>query len=75
MKVFVTSRDDSNIHALLPNALAVRIQKGHVNQDMNEFVHREVSMAIQNRRMLNGIVSESLKEALTSVLIAGAGEM
>jgi hypothetical protein len=75
VKVFVTSRDDSNIHALLPNALAVRIQKGHVNQDMNEFVHREVSMAIQNRRMLNGIVSESLKEALTSVLIAGAGEM
>lgn len=75
VKVFVTSRDDSNIHALLPDALAVRIQKGHVNQDMDEFVHREVSMAIQNRRMLNGAVSDSLKQALTSVLLAGAGEM
>jgi len=74
VKVFVTSRDDSNIQALLPDALAVRIHKGHVNQDMDDFVHREVSIAIQNRRMLNGIVSDSLKQALTSVLIAGAAE-
>lgn len=27
VKVFVTSRDDSNIHALLPNAVAIRVQK------------------------------------------------
>jgi len=75
VKVFVTSKDDSNIHALLPDVLAVRIQKKHINQDIDEFVHQEVSIAIQNRRMLNGIVSDSLKQALTSVLIAGAGEM
>jgi len=75
VKVFVTSRDDSNIHALLPDALAVRIQTWHVNQDMDDFVHREVSLAIQNRRMLNGVVSDRLKQALTRVLIAGAGEM
>ena len=75
VKIFVTSRDDSNVHALLPDALAVRIQKEHVNQDMDGFVHREVFLAIQNRRMLNGVVSDSLKQALTRVLIAGAGEM
>lgn len=75
VKVFVTSRDDSNIRALLPDALAVRIQKGHVSRDMDDFVHREVSLAIQNRRMLNGVVSDSLRQALTRVLILGAGEM
>ena len=42
---------------------------------MDDFVHREVSLAIQNRRTLNGVVSDRLKQALTRVLIAGAGEM
>ena len=75
VKVLVTSRDDSNIHALLPDAVAVRIQKEHTRKDMDDFVHREVYSAIQDRRMLNGTVSADLQKDLESVLIAGAREM
>jgi len=75
VKVFVTSRDDSNIHALLSDNVAVRIQNEHTRKDMDEFVHQEVSSAIQNRRMLNGVVSDNLKQDLMSILIAEAGEM
>ena len=75
VKVFVTSRDDSNIRALLSDAMAVRIHNEHTQKDMDEFVHQEVSSAIQNRRILNGVVSDNLKQGLMSVLIAGAGGM
>ena len=75
VKVLVTSRDDSNIHALLPDAVAVRVQNEHTQKDMDDFVHQEVSSAIQYRRMLNGTVSADLQKDLESVLIAGAREM
>ena len=75
VKVFMTSRDDSNIHALLPNAAAIRIQNKFTQTDIAEFVQRKLSSAIQDRRILNGIVSDSLKQDLMSALIAGAGEM
>jgi hypothetical protein len=75
VKVFVTSRDDSNVYALLPNALTVRIQSQNSRKDMELFVRHEVSLAIQHRRMLNGSVSDGLREDLTQRLIAGAGEM
>ncbi|KAI4091131.1 MAG: hypothetical protein L6R37_007787 [Teloschistes peruensis] len=47
----------------------------HVKHDLEHVVQREVALAIENRRMLNGIVSDDLKQAVTSVLIAGAGDM
>lgn len=75
VKVFVTSRDDSNIHALLSDAVAVRIQNNRTRKDMDVFVSSEVSSAIQNRRLLNGVVSDSLRQELMNVLVAGAGEM
>ena len=75
VKVLVTSRDDSNIHALLTNAVAVRVQNEHTRKDMEDFVHQEVFSAIQDRRMLNGTVSADLQKELESVLVAGAREM
>ena len=75
VKVFVTSRDDTKIHALLPDAEALRVKTEHTRVDMYTFVREEVSSAIRNRRMLNGVVSDTLKEDLISVLVAGAGEM
>lgn len=54
VKVFLTSRDDSNIHALLSDAVAVRIQNEHTRKDMDEFVHQEVSSAIRDRRCSTG---------------------
>ncbi len=75
VKILLTSRDDSNIHALLSDAVAVRIQNEYTRKDMEEFVHQEVTSAIRDRRMLNGVVSDNLKQGLMSALVAGAGEM
>lgn len=75
VKVFVTSRDDTKIRALLPDAEALRVKTEHTRVDMYTFVRKEVSSAIRNRRMLNGVISDTFKEDLISVLVAGAGEM
>lgn len=75
VKVLVNSRDDTKIRALLPDAEALRVKTEHTRVDMYSFVREEVSSAIRNRRMLNKVVSDTLKEDLINVLIAGAGEM
>jgi len=75
VKIFVTSRDDSNIQALLPDSVALRIQDVHTRKDMDGFIRQEVSSAIDTRKLLNGIVSDNLKEELVDVLKAGAREM
>ncbi|KAL8861940.1 MAG: hypothetical protein Q9178_001810 [Gyalolechia marmorata] len=75
VKVFMTSRDDSNVRALLADAMSVRIEDEHTQLDMKRFVQREVASAIQNCRILNGDVSDTLKEELIQTMISGAGEM
>ncbi|KAL8778969.1 MAG: hypothetical protein Q9213_007169 [Squamulea squamosa] len=75
VKVFVTSRDDSNIQSLLPDAVALRIQERYVKRDLEVYVQQEVSSSIRNRRLLNGAVSEKLKETVIDTLVAGAGDM
>ena len=57
VKVFITSRDDSQMHSMLPDAVAVRIEKAQNCNDVEKFLYREVSSAIHNRRILNGVVS------------------
>ncbi|KAL8917787.1 MAG: hypothetical protein Q9172_005689 [Xanthocarpia lactea] len=75
VKVFVTSRDDSNVRALLADAISVRIEDEHTQLDMERFVQREVASAIQNCRILNGDVSDTLREELIQTMRSGAGEM
>lgn len=75
VKVFLTSRDDSNIHALLSDAVAVRIQNEYTRKDMDKFVRHMLSSAIQDRKILNGVISDNLRQDLISALTAGAGEM
>lgn len=75
VKVFVTSRDNSNIHVLLSDAVALRITNKNTQRDIDDFVHRVVSSAIQSRRLLNGVVSDYLKHELMGALIAAAEEM
>ena len=75
VKVFVTSRSDTNIHGQLPGAVAMRIRMEHTRRDMDDFVFQQVSSLIQNRRIPNDIISESLRQEMVRALIAGAGEM
>lgn len=75
IKVFVTSRDDSNIHVLLSDAVSLRITSKNTRRDMDDFVHQVISSAIQSRRLLSGAVSDHLKQELVGALKAAAGEM
>lgn len=75
VKVFVTSRDNSNILALLPGARTIRIHKFDNRADMELFVRHHVLLAVQSRRLLNGNVSEDLQGFLIQSLLEGAGEM
>lgn len=46
VKIFITSRDDNNVQLLLPDAFAFRVEKKYIKKDMDDFVHRELSLAI-----------------------------
>ena len=62
VKVFVTSRDDYNIRALLPDAMKLRIESHHAKLDMSAYVQGAVHLATQDCRLLNRDVSHQLKE-------------
>jgi len=75
VKVFLTSRDDNHILALLPDVSKVRITATGSRFDMELFVHHQVSLAVSSRRLLGGDVSSELQHDLSQVLLDGAGEM
>jgi hypothetical protein len=75
VKIFVTSRDDDQVLSLLTNASTLRIDAGNNHADMESFVHDQVALAINNRRLLGGDVSSKLQADLSQALIDGAGEM
>ncbi|KAK2774275.1 hypothetical protein FQN52_004300 [Onygenales sp. PD_12] len=75
IKIFVSSRDDSNIFARLPDAAMLRVQETNTRQDMELFVKYRVSTAIKNRNLLDGNVPPSLEDGLVRFLLDRAGEM
>jgi len=75
VKVFVTSRNNNNILALLPGALTIGIQRDDNKADMELFVRHHVTRAVKSRRLLNGIISDELEEYLIQMLCAKAEEM
>ncbi|KAK2784599.1 hypothetical protein FQN53_008426 [Emmonsiellopsis sp. PD_33] len=75
IKIFLSSRDDSNIFARLPDAVMLRVQETNTRQDMELFVKYRVSTAIKNRNLLDGNVPPSLEDGLVKFLLDRAGEM
>lgn len=75
VKIFLSSRDDVNIFAHLPDAIMVRVQETDTRRDMELFVRHRVSTAIANRNLLDGNVPRSLQDDLISFLLDRAGEM
>ena len=61
--------------ALLSDALKIRIQSHDNRADMELFVRRHVTLAAQNRKLLNGNVSDDIREDLVQRLLDGAKEM
>lgn len=75
IKIFLSSRDDSNIFAHLPDAVMLRVQEADTRNDMELFVKHRVNAAILSRDLLDGSVSKSLQDNLVSYLLDRAGEM
>ncbi len=75
VKIFLSSRDNSNIFAGVPDALMLRVQDVDTRSDMEVYVRHCVSSAIETRNLLNGCVSAELREDLISFLLDRAGEM
>ncbi|KAL8789942.1 MAG: hypothetical protein Q9195_006603 [Heterodermia aff. obscurata] len=75
VKIFLTTRNDSQIFALLPETQSLCIHESDNARDVEKFVRRTVAHAVQTRRLLNGNVTESFQEDIIQLLIKGAREM
>lgn len=74
-KILLSSRDNSNIFAGVPDALMLRVQETDTRSDMEVYVRHCVTSAIETRNLLNGCVPAELREDLISFLLGRAGEM
>jgi hypothetical protein len=75
VKIFVSSRDDIDIVLRLENSPNILINSNDNGEDIERFIHSEVERSIAERRLLNGKVSEELKNRIIISLIGGAGGM
>lgn len=75
VKIFITSRDNNNVMALLSDAPKIRIHDHDNRADMELFVHHHVTLAVRGCNLLDGDVSVGLQEDLVHALLDGAGEM
>lgn len=75
MKVFVTTRTDSHILALVDKDLTIRVDRNNVKDDVEKLTKHLLTLAIDEKRLLRGHVSEPLRKELESSLVQSAGEM
>lgn len=75
VKVFVSSRDDSDIVYWLEKSPNVFIRASDNGEDIERFVNSEVNHAISRGKLLYGRVSEDLKSQITTTLIERAQGM
>jgi hypothetical protein len=75
VKVFITSRYNTHVEALLPSVTGVKISSTHNAIDVRAFVQNEVRKAVKQKLLLNGSLSTKLVNCISESLIAGAREM
>jgi hypothetical protein len=75
VKIFVTTRNDTQIFATLPTAQKINITGKDTRKDMEIFIRRQVDDATRQKRLLNGNVSPSLSAKIHDFLLEGSGEM
>jgi hypothetical protein len=75
VKVFLTSRDNVQLQALLESETKIRVTPASNVGDMKAFVEAQVEKAIQARRLLNGTASTELVNHISNALLKGSGEM
>ena len=75
VKVFVSSRDDKDIVCRLSNSPNVFIRASDNGEDIERFVHAEVTKSIERWHATGGNDLEHLKPRITAALIQGAQGM
>jgi hypothetical protein len=68
LKVLVSSRDDGDIVHRLTNSPNLYINASDNRKDIQDYVHVQVSQAIDEERLLCGEVSKSLREHIVNKL-------
>ncbi|KAH6847603.1 ankyrin repeat-containing domain protein [Chaetomium sp. MPI-CAGE-AT-0009] len=75
VKVFLTARDNTQLHALLESEAKIRVTPADNKDDVKAFVQMQVEKVIHSRRLLNGTASTELVNKISEVLLNGSGEM
>lgn len=75
VKIFVTSRSENRVLAVMAADKDINITSQDVRNDIQSFVRHQVETAVDNKMLLDGEVSSHLRAMLEQVLIDGAGEM
>jgi hypothetical protein len=75
VKIFVSSRDDEDIAFRLENSPNIYIKASDNKPDIVRFVREQVAASIDRKLLLNGQVSDQLKDRIVSTLISQAQGM
>lgn len=75
VKIFVSSRDDSDIVLRLNGVPNLSIEAEDNEEDIRTFVLKEVTRCIEDKELLRGNVSEELREKIVTNLTAGSHGM
>ncbi len=74
-KVFVSSRDDTDITLRLRSSPNIYIKSDDNNEDIESFITSEIAKSIDDRKLLYGVVSEQLRQQMIQTLREGAQGM
>lgn len=79
VKVFISSRRDYDIVSQLEESPCISIQPGHISNDIENYVKKEVSEAIEKKRIVKGKLipeeKKKIEQQITQALIDGSQGM
>lgn len=75
VKIFVSSRDDSDIVLQLKDVPNISIEAKDNEKDIQKFIQQEVTRCIKDKELLRGEVDEKLKEKIIASLTNGSQGM
>ena len=75
LKVFIASRHDSDIENYLQGLPHVCIEAKDNAEDIENYVRHELTLAVEERRLLRGNLSQELRKCIEDVIFRDANGM
>ncbi|TGO55838.1 hypothetical protein BOTNAR_0236g00050 [Botryotinia narcissicola] len=79
VKVFISSRRDNDIVSQFEESPCISIQPSHISKDIEDYVRKEVSEAMEKKRIVKGKLlpeeKKKIEQQITHVLIDGSQGM